>query len=120
MARKKLECRVIADLDPASAVMFNDYVKECVKDCQDRSGLIKARKVILTCTLVPDADSKGDMDGVLMNFKVRKSVPEIGGRTFSLTATKSGDLIFNDADPTSHHTQMTIDEVDPPESGESK
>lgn len=113
--RRKFSFTTITALEPGVQTLFDEYIRQCVKDCRDRPGLGKSRAVRLEVVIAPEDQETANIDGVIVQINVNKVIPKQVTKAFSLALNVNNELAFNEADPTSHHSQRTLDEAnDPP------
>jgi len=112
MALHFLNLKSLADLDGGRiAAAFEQAVKRCALDCEDRPNEENARKVTLQVEILPTMDEAGYCDGVNMAFQVKDNLPTRKSRIYSLGMKASGALFFSDEDPLNHR-QLGLDDAD--------
>jgi hypothetical protein len=108
---KRVSLNTMGELDGGlAATTFQDALKRAVKDCIERPGDKRPRKVILQMTLVPVPVISGntiDCDGAKGSFQCRVKIPDWEAREVDFGVQNSGDLIFNPDSPRDHR-QMTL------------
>lgn len=111
MGLKRFDLTTIDTLDGGiTPAMFADACRRAVKDCIERPGDKRARKVILQLTIVPVAVVTGntiDCDGAKGTFQCKAKIPDFETREVDFGVQNSGDLIFNPDSPRDHK-QMTL------------
>lgn len=97
------------------AALIEHELKNAVRDCQDRPGEKKARKVSVTFELKPqDSDKSGVIDGVSLSFQCKLALPTRQSISYSLGLKQNGALFYNEHSPRNHRqgTFETLDEAD--------
>jgi len=89
-------------------VAFEQAMRRCSDDCEDRPATDDARKVVLTAELVPICDDTGAFVSVDVKFHIKDSQPVRRSATFNMKVSK-GNLLFNELSAEDIH-QATIDE----------
>jgi hypothetical protein len=92
---------------------FLDAVRVAVKDCLNRPGDKRARKIVLQLTLKPVARMEGttiDCDGAQGTFQCKTLLPHYETREVNFGVQQSGDLIFNPDSPADHRQTTLLDE----------
>lgn len=113
MSLRQLKLDTLKDLDfGRPAVAFEQSVADAVRDCKDRPGDKRPRKVCLEFVLVPVIEQDGDCTGVEGEFKIKVSLPHRQTKPYSFGLTRQGHLLFSDNAP-ENIEQTTIDDVDP-------
>jgi hypothetical protein len=111
MSLLRLSLESIKQLDGGMAMhTFQDAVQRAVKDCIERPGDKRARKVVLQLSLVPVPMISGstiDCDGAKGAFQCKVRIPDWVTREVDFGVQNSGDLIFNPDSPRDHK-QMTL------------
>jgi hypothetical protein len=111
MGLQRLSLESIKELDGGAAMhTFQDAVQRAVKDCIERPGDKRARKVVLQLALVPVPMITGntiDCDGAKGAFQCKVKIPDWETREVDFGVQNSGDLIFNPDSPRDHR-QMTM------------
>ena len=111
MSLLRLNLESIKELDGGATMQtFQDAVQRAVKDCIDRPGDKRARKVVLQLALTPVPNISGnviDCDGAKGVFQCRVKIPDWEMREVDFGVQNSGDLIFNPDSPRDHK-QMTL------------
>lgn len=115
MPRVTVGFQNLSDIDGGQiAAEFNDLMKKAVRDCIDRPGLSKARRVTLNVTIEPDdinaaSSGRGVGDTVQIGFEVTSKIPAMKGKFFQTQIYGNGDIVVNPASPDDVH-QRTLDE----------
>ena len=111
MGLMRLSLESIKQLDGGAAMeTFQTAVQRAVKDCIDRPGDKRARKVILQLAITPVSTVTGntiDCDGAKGLFQCKVKIPDWETREVDFGVQNSGDLIFNPDSPRDHK-QMTL------------
>lgn len=109
MSLHQFSLKTLMALDGGRVVeAWDQAVKRCVSDCEDRPGVKKARKVTLELHLEPICE-QGSLDSVDGNFKVTDSAPKRETKTYNFGVRRGQMLVFNDLSDDNIH-QKTIDE----------
>ena len=90
--------------------MFQDALHHAVKDCIDRPGDKRARKVTMQMNITPVAVTNGntiDCEGAKGVFQCRAKMPDRESAEIDFGVQNSGDLIFNPDSPRDHR-QTTL------------
>jgi hypothetical protein len=90
--------------------MFQESLRRAVKDCLDRPGDKRTRKITLQVNLTPVAEVRGntiDCDGAKGIFLCKTKLPDYESREVDFGVQNSGELLFNPDSP-SNHKQMTM------------
>jgi len=87
------------------------------RDCYDRPGLEKARKVTLTMTMTPIPEQDGSMRNMDVQFEVSETSPKRESPVYSMKAERGG-LFFNDLSK-ENPNQRTLDDINRPKGGAS-
>lgn len=111
MPLQRFSLASMSQLDGGMAVeTFQDAVQRAVKDCIERPGDKRARKVVFQLTIVPVPIITGntiDCDGAKGTFQCKVKIPDWETREVDFGVQNSGDLIFNPDSPRDHK-QMTL------------
>lgn len=90
---------------------FNQALKRCIDDCNDRPALEEGRKLALTVTVVPQVGDDGRCETCNVSFQVLDTQPKRRSRTYNMK-TVGGGLFFNELAP-SDVRQQTLDGAQP-------
>lgn len=104
------------------SVAFDAELQRAVKDCMDRPGDKKARKVAIIFLLAPTDESTGtgDANDVLhVGCEITSVVPKRRTRVYAMRPRVNGSLTFHLDSPDDPRANMLYDGVDP-ETGEVK
>jgi hypothetical protein len=108
---QRLSLETIKSLDGGAALeTFQNAVQRAVRDCMERPGDKRARKVVLQLALTPVPQIDGntiDCDGAKGVFQCRVKIPDWETREVDFGVQNSGDLIFNPDSPRDHR-QTTL------------
>jgi hypothetical protein len=114
MAKMNLSLGALKELDNGLIErLFNRGIQQVIKDCMDRPGLDKTRKVTLTVTITPvssDANGESVCRDVAAEFAVAVNCPAQASRTYQLDASPNGQAIINPASPDIR--QGTLDDAE--------
>jgi len=116
LAIQKFDLPSLRDLDNGRvSEAFLHAMRRCEYDCKDRPATPDARKVTLTCELVPVCTPAGELESVDVTFQIKDSVPVRRSARYNMKAVEGGGLLFNDLSPDDIR-QATIDEPRGPRS----
>ncbi|MGA2035378.1 MAG: hypothetical protein ABSG68_24285 [Thermoguttaceae bacterium] len=111
MPLQRLTLANIGELDNGLALeTFQTALKRAVKDCLDRPGDKRARKVTLQMNVTPVAQIQGnaiDCDGAKGVFLCKCRIPDYETREVDFGVQQTGDLLFNPDSP-NDHKQITL------------
>ncbi len=114
MSLQRFSLNNLPDLDGGRALeTFQNSLRVAVKDCMDRPGDKRVRKVVLQMTLTPVARIDGtsiDCDGADANFQVKTMLPHYETQPVNFGVQQSGDLIFNPDSPRDHKQTTLLDD----------
>lgn len=106
MALLRLNLETLKSLDMGSIdVAFRTHLERVVKDCLDRPGDKRSRKVAIELIAVPVPEIRGntiDCDGVKATLKVKSALPDHETRTLDFGVKADGTLVFNEDSPCDH------------------
>jgi hypothetical protein len=97
--------------DERIRVAFEQALRRCILDCEDRPALNKERKINLTVKLTPTCDETGGIDDVVVAFAINETLPRRQSATYTMKARR-GQLVFNEFAP-EDADQRTFDELGP-------
>lgn len=113
----------LKDLDFGKiGVAFNAELAHVTKDCMDRPGDTKSRKVTISFILAPSEDSTGrgqPGDVIHVGCEIASSVPKRRTRVYDMSPRVNGSLTFHPDSPADPEANLLYDQVDP-ETGEIK
>jgi hypothetical protein len=116
MGLQRFSLSKLSDLDGGRAIeTFQNALKVAVKDCLDRPGDKRPRKVVLQMTLKPVARIDGatiDCDGADANFQCKTMLPHYETPNVNFGVQQSGDLIFNPDSPRDHKQTTLLNDPD--------
>ena len=114
MGLQRLTLETIGNLDSGIAMeTFQTAVQRAVKDCLDRPGDKRERKVVLQLAVKPVAVISGntiDCEGAKGNFTCKTKIPDYETREVDFGVQQNGDLIFNPDSPTDHRQMTMLDQ----------
>ena len=84
--------------DGLPAVQFNRLMEAAVKDCMDRPGDDKARKVTMQVSMKPDG-TNNVCDRVVIEIEFKATVPQYCTRQYHAATHTSGKLLFSPSSP---------------------
>lgn len=103
MTIKPFTMAALAEFDNGRiAEGFDQAVRRCVDDCDDRPQVKNARVVLLRVEIVPIQGAGGSLDEIKTVFTVHDSAPKRQSKPYSMTYRKGrngGNLLFNEASP---------------------
>jgi len=113
MAMVKFDVAALKDFDGGRlATAIEQELTRAAKDCLDRPGEKKARKVELTFNLKPqDVDKTGVADSVSFKFTIKLKTPERQSIDYSMAIKQNGSMAFSEHSPRNHR-QGTFDALD--------
>ena len=107
MALEKFGAGAIATIDGGRiGVAIDQAIDRARRDCFDRPGLEKPRKVTIEITILPVLGEK-DLDSCNVVMAIKESIPGRESRGFNMRAGKDG-LLWNELSP-EDVAQTTID-----------
>jgi hypothetical protein len=113
MSLVNLKLETLKDLDfGRPAVAFDSGLADAVRDCIDRPGDKRPRKVTLEFVIGPQRDETGVCDGVTGEFKIKTTLPHRQTKPYSFGLNRQGKLFFSEEAP-ENVDQTTFDELDP-------
>lgn len=111
---QRLTLKAMDDLDYGKASeAFQQALKCAVRDCIDRPGDKRVRKVTLQMNLVPVPEINGntiDCDTAKGVFTVRCKNPDLETGVVDFGVRNNGDLVFNPNSPSDHRQQTMLDD----------
>ena len=111
MALKVLTLDTIKDLDLGRVgVGFSRLLEQAVRDCLDRPGDERARKLILQSALKPKAEIVGQTvscEGAAGVAQLRLKLPDYESQEVDFGVKQNGRLVFNEESPRDHR-QATL------------
>jgi hypothetical protein len=113
MALLKFNVAALKDFDGGRlAAAIEQELERAAKDCIDRPGEKKARKVELTFNLKPvDVDKTGVAESVSFRFTIRLKTPVRESIDYSMALKQNGTMAFSEHSPRNHR-QGTFDALD--------
>ena len=117
MALLRLTLQSLKDLDMGSIdVAFRTHLERVVKDCFDRPGDKRSRKVVIELIAspipVPVIQNIIDCDGVSATIKVKSVLPDYESRTLDFGVRSDGSLVFREDSPTDHRQGTLLPSAD--------
>lgn len=107
----RLSADTLRNLDRGRAAMaLNAAIQQAVKDCINRPGDDRARKVTMQLNITPISETIGNeisCEGATGKYLVRVRVPDWESNTLDFGVKQNGDLVFSENSPGSH-LQTTI------------
>jgi hypothetical protein len=85
---------------------------DAVRDCIDRPGDKRPRKVTMEFVIVPVVEENGSCEGVTGEFKVKTTIPHRQTKPYSFGLNRQGKLFFSEESP-SNVDQTTFADIDP-------
>ena len=108
-----LKLETLKDLDfGRPAVAYEQSIADAVRDCIDRPGDKRPRKVTMEFVITPQGGDDGDCDAVEGEFKIRTVLPHRQTRPYSFGLNKRGSLFFSENCP-ENVNQTTFDDINP-------
>lgn len=97
MGRKELKLETLTELDGGRVPeAFNQALKRCVADCEDRPGVKDARKVTLEVMLSPNLDDDLEFESVDVKFQIKDTAPTRKTKKYNCNWTRGNQLVFDD------------------------
>lgn len=113
MSLLTLKLETLKDLDfGRPAVAFEQGLADAVRDCVDRPGDKRPRRVTLDLIIAPVPDDTGVCDSVTGEFKIKTTLPHRQTKPYSFGLNRQGKLFFSEYAP-ENVDQATIDDIDP-------
>lgn len=110
---KQLTLSTLKDLDfGRPAVAFEQAVADAVRDCKDRPGDNRPRRVTLDFTLIPLIDETGDCNDVQGDFRIKLSCPNRQTKPYQFGLNRNGQLYFSENCP-ENPDQKSMFDTDP-------
>lgn len=92
---ERLTLASLAEIDGGRlALAFEQALKRCVLDCEDRPGESKPRKLTLNLELTPTLDEDLVCDNVKLQFHISDNVPKRRTKKYDMSLRKGGHLLF--------------------------
>lgn len=108
MALEKFTLGSLAEIDNGRIrEAFEQAMRRCQFDCEDRPGVDTPRKLNLTMTMVPVQTEDGRLISCNVQFQIKDNLPERKSRAFNMKVDHDG-LLFNELSP-GNARQMTLD-----------
>ena len=109
MALEKFNLESLGDLDGGRvAAAFEQALKRCRMDCEDRPGVRAPRKINVVLTIEPNMTEKGDLQSVQVDAQISETLPK--RQSASCQMAVDGEAIyFNDLSP-DNPKQGTLDD----------
>jgi hypothetical protein len=106
MSLFSLSAETLKQLDRgAAAAALDQAIQRAVKDCLDRPGDDRARKISLTLEVRPVTEVCNNVltcEGARGCYKVRLRIPDWESQTLDFGVRENGLLVFNEHSPTNH------------------
>lgn len=113
MSLVNLKLETLKDLDfGRPAVAFELATQDAVRDCNDRPGDKRPRKVTMEFVIIHCIGDEGQCDGVTGEFKIKTTIPHRQTKPYSFGINRKGQLFFSEESP-NNVDQSTFDDVDP-------
>lgn len=94
------------------AEAFQQELRRCVADCEDRPADPKPRSVVIQLNLEPVAIDNG-LDSVNGKFVVTSTVPKRRSKQYNFAVRRGNQLVFNDlSDGNIHQGTLPLDNGD--------
>ena len=81
------------------AELFRQALQRAALDCADRPATNKPRVVTLECLVSPQADERGDLTGVELDFQVKDKTPMRKSKSHHAFIDSRGRVLFNPNSP---------------------
>lgn len=106
---RKFSFRELAELDGNRVELAADQaIERCARDCMDRPGDNRPRKVILEMQMIPVLDDDGDCESVKAQVQIKEAVPTRRSKVYSFGARQNGILTYH-PDSLENHAQTTLE-----------
>ncbi len=109
-----LSADTIAQLDAgAIGIAFNEYLREIVRDCQDRPADDRKRSLLVQFDFMPVKRIEGttiDCDGVRAKGIVRRKLPDKESPVLDFGVKANGSLYFRPDSPANHRQTTMLGE----------
>lgn len=113
MGLMQLSLSSLKDLDfGRPAVAFEQGLADAVRDCVDRPGDKRPRKVAMEFVISPIVEEEGQCDQVTGEFKIKTLLPHRQTKPYSFGLNKQGRLFFSEDSP-QNVNQTTFADLDP-------
>ena len=114
MARKELTLDNLKDLDFGKiGEAFNQEIQRVVRDCNDRPGDKRARKVAIEFAVVPVLGEGGDCEECLVEAQITSAVPKRRTKVYTMLPNRNGQLAFHPELPDEPDGQTLYDPPEP-------
>lgn len=111
MAYEKLSLRSLVDLDGGRlAETFDQALRRCMADCEDRPGVDGKRKLRLTLSIKPLQAEDGSLESCDVEFDFDEGIPKRSSKAYNMRSQGQGSLWFNQYAP-ENAGQRTIDDA---------
>lgn len=95
MAAQQLSLGTVSSVDTGEvARAWNTAVERAIRDCSNRPGNPKARKVILQVDFMPTSGVEGTVDDLDVNFLVQERFPAIMTGVITMRVRKRGQQLM--------------------------
>ena len=106
-ALEKFDLAALAKIDGGRvAIAFEQALKRCAADCDDRPGEKKARTVTLSLAVEPRIDQDGMCEDVNITATVADSVPKRKSKAYNMSLRKGGNLAYHPESPDNHAQEV--------------
>lgn len=95
---------------------FEQAMRRCRADCEDRPGVDKPRKVTVVATFTPTQASDGTFDSCDVQFDVDDTLPKRQSPRYNMKVER-GRLFYNEMSPDAIR-QRTLDDAPRPQATE--
>jgi hypothetical protein len=98
-----------------AALTFDDCLRRAVRDCLERPGDKRDRRVSMVLTLVPSANIQGESitcEGAKGKFLIQVKIPNYETAEVDFGVRNTGALIFSPANPRDHRQESLPLEAD--------
>ena len=100
MAILELKLEQLKNLDfGRPAVAFEAGLRDAARDCIDRPGDKRPRKVVMEFVLEPVLEQDGDCNHAVGHFRVKTMLPHRQTKPYSFGLKKQGILFFSENSP---------------------
>ena len=95
MATQQLNLATVSVVDAGEiARVWNIAVERAIRDCANRPGIAKARKVMLQAEFSPTSGDEGTVDDLDVNFQVQERFPAFITGMITMRIRKRGQQLM--------------------------
>lgn len=106
---RQFSFRELCDIDGNRLeIAFDNHLKRCLMDIQDRPAEKKARKITMTVEVTPNLDVDGMCESVDTQVQFKDSIPERKSKVYNLGLRSNGVATYH-PEVLDNHAQMALD-----------